>query len=444
MNLSERDHNVIWHPFTQQQTASPNIAIVSGKDALLLDESGKEYIDAVSSWWTNLFGHAHPKIAAAIKKQVDILEHVIFAGFTHQPAIELSEKLLKLLPTTQSRVFFSDNGSTCVEVALKMAIQYWYNQGIEKTTIIAFKNAYHGDTFGAMSVGARGLFNQPFESFLFKVEFIDLPSTENIEQLTAQFQELIQKNKVAAFIFEPLILGSAGMQMYEANYLDKLIEIAQNNQVICIADEVMTGFGRTGKIFAADYLTHQPDIFCLSKGITGGFLPLGITTCSAGIYDAFLSDDKLKTFFHGHSYTGNPLVCAAANANLELIAQAQLMIDNLADWQSALSAKLKSNPKIENLRQMGTIVAFEVKTDMEYNSLQDIAISSYVSDDGKSDLQHNYFHDLRDFLYHNFIKRGVLLRPLGNTVYILPPYVITQAQLQKIYEVIDEVLELLN
>ena len=421
MNLSERDHQLIWHPFTQQQTAKPNIAITHGKGALLYDENGKEYIDAVSSWWTNLFGHANSQIAAAIKKQVDTLEHVIFAGFTHQPAIELSEKLIQLLPKNQSKVFFSDNGSTCVEVALKMAIQYWHNQNIEKTTIIAFKNAYHGDTFGAMSVGARGVFNQPFESYMFDVTFLDLPTDDNFEQVLTDFQQIIQTQKAAAFIFEPLIQGSAGMLMYKAEYLDKLIETAQQNQVICIADEVMTGFGRTGKTFASDYLNHKPDIFCLSKGITGGFLPLGITTCTQKIYDAFLSEDKLKTFFHGHSYTGNPIVCAAANASLELLQTSEFQLQNLVEWQTELSAYLKSNPKIENLRQTGTIVAFDVKTDA--NS--------------------NYFNNLRDVLYDNFIKRGILLRPLGNTVYILPPYVITNEQLKKVYEVIGEVLAII-
>ena len=441
MNLSERDRNLIWHPFTQQQTAKNNIAITHGKEALLYDDNGNEYIDAISSWWTNLFGHANPQIAAAIIKQVDILEHVIFAGFTHQPAVELAEKMLQLLPSVQSKVFFSDNGSTSVEVALKMAIQYWHNQDIEKTTIIAFKNAYHGDTFGAMSVGARGVFNQPFESYMFEVAFIDLPTENNFDQIFADFQQLIQTQKVAAFIFEPLIQGSSGMQIYKAEYLDKLIEIAQQNDVICIADEVMTGFGRTGKTFAADYLQHKPDIFCLSKGITGGFLPLGITTCTQKIYDAFLSNDKLKTFFHGHSYTGNPLVCAAANANLELLSDAQLTINNLIEWQTEFSAKMASNPKIENLRQLGTIVAFEVKTNTNYNTLQDIAIS--VPDEHIKNSTPNYFNDARDLLYGNFIERGILLRPLGNSVYILPPYVITKEQLKKVYEVIAEVLEII-
>lgn len=422
MNLSERDRNLIWHPFTQQQTASLNIAIVRGNGILLYDENGNEYIDAVSSWWTNLFGHSNPQIAEAIKKQVNVLEHVIFAGFTHQPAVELSEKLLKLLPENQSKVFFSDNGSTCVEVAIKMAIQYWYNQQIEKTTIIAFKNAYHGDTFGAMSVGARGVFNKPFEPYLFHVEFIDLPTDENFNQVLAEFERIIQTQKVAAFIFEPLIQGSAGMLMYKAEYLDKLIETARQYEVICIADEVMTGFGRTGKVFATDYLQHKPDIYCLSKGITGGFLPLGITTCTLRIYEAFLSSDKLKTFFHGHSYTGNPIVCAAANASLELMNDAQLMINDLVEWQTEFLFKLNENSKIKNVRQTGTVVAFDVKTNEDAN----------------------YFNNLRDFLYEQFIKQGVLLRPLGNTVYILPPYIITKQQLQKVYMVIDDVLHLIQ
>lgn len=420
MNLSNRDQQYIWHPFTQQQTAPPNIAIVRGEGALLFDENGKEYIDAVASWWTNIFGHANPHIAQAVKQQLDTLEHVIFAGFTHQPAIELAENLKKILPQQQQKVFFSDNGSTSVEVALKMAIQFWYNQKQDKKTIIAFKNAYHGDTFGAMSVGARGYFNQPFEDFLFNVEFLDLPTSVNIEQVLQQFQQLINTQKVAAFIFEPLLQGSAGMLMYAAEYLDKLIEIAKNNEVLCIADEVMTGFGRTGKIFATDYLHNKPDIYCISKGITGGFLPLGISTCTQKIYDAFLSNDKLKTFFHGHSYTGNPLACAAANASFRLLMNAEHTISELVYWQSQFLEKLKQNPKIEHLRQLGTIVAFDVKT----------ASNS------------DYFNNLRDFLYDNFIERGIILRPLGNTLYVLPPYVITKNQLQKVYKAIDEVLEL--
>ncbi|MFN8238489.1 MAG: adenosylmethionine--8-amino-7-oxononanoate transaminase [Chitinophagales bacterium] len=422
MNLSDRDRQSIWHPFTQHHVAKNSIAIVNGKGVYLTDEPGNRYIDAISSWWTNLFGHAHPFISQQIKNQLDSLEHVIFSGFTHQPAIDLAETLIRMLGDGQSKVFFSDNGSTSVEVALKMAIQYWSNLGVERNTIIAFKNAYHGDTFGAMSVGARGVFNQPFEPFLFDVSFVDLPDEANFSQVMNDFEDVLRKKKVAAFIFEPLVQGSAGMLMYEAGYLDKMIAAAREREVICIADEVMTGFGRTGKVFASDYLSHQPDIYCLSKGITGGFMPLGVTTCTQKIYDAFLSDDKLKTFFHGHSYTGNPLACAAANASMEVLVHSLPAIQALEAWQREYSQKLKNHPKVEHLRQTGTIVAFEVK----------------------SGAAAGYFNNLRDFLYDNFIQRGVLLRPLGNTVYVMPPYVITKEELENVYVVIDEVLDLLN
>lgn len=422
MNLSERDKNTIWHPFTQHQTASEAIPIVKGNGAILYDDNGKEYIDAVSSWWTNLYGHANPHIGERIKQQLDELEHVIFAGFTHPQAIQLAENLLQLLPANQSKVFFSDNGSTSVEVALKMAVQYWSNSGKKKNRIIAFHNSYHGDTFGAMSIGARGVFNQPFEPMMFDVEFIDTPNPDNYNEVISRFQDIIAHQDVAAFIFEPLIQGSGGMLMYEAQYLEALIKLAQANDVINIADEVMTGFGRTGRKFASNYLHHQPDIMCLSKGITGGFMPLGITTCTQPIYDAFLSDDKLKTFFHGHSYTGNPLACAAANAACELLEQYQPVINELTQMQEFFKNQLKTVESIENLRQLGTIVAFDVKTSA----------------------QSGYFNNLRDFLYEQFIQRGLLLRPLGNTIYIMPPYCITREQLENVYEGIHEVLGLLN
>lgn len=419
MNPFKDDLYSIWHPFTQHQTAKAPICIASAKGALMIDEHGNEIIDAVSSWWTNIFGHCNSEIAQSIKSQVDTLEHVLFSGFTHQPAIQLSNQLLAILPSSQKKVFFSDNGSTAVEVALKMSIQYWYNKGIEKQTFIAFKDAYHGDTFGAMSVGARGVFNQAFESLFFDVAFIDLPNASNFNQVITDFQQIIRDKNVAAFIFEPLLLGSAGMMMYESIYLDKLIQVAKNECIICIADEVLTGIGRTGKNFACDYLTEQPDIMCISKGITGGFMPLGLTTCTREIYDAFLSSDKLKTFFHGHSYTGNPLACAAANATLQILSASETLIAQLVKWQSAHTEHLKSLMEVENVRQIGTIVAFDVC----------------------SEQQSNYFNNLRDFLYDSFLERGVLLRPLGNTVYVMPPYVISEEQLKKVYAVIREVVQ---
>jgi adenosylmethionine---8-amino-7-oxononanoate aminotransferase len=302
MDWPGKDNEYIWHPFTQHGLSRPAIPIVKGKDALLWDVNGKAYIDAIASWWVNVWGHANEEIAAAISAQAAQLEQVIFAGFTHQPAVELAESLLSILPETQQKVFFSDNGSTSVEVALKMAIQCWHNQGQPRKTIVAFENAYHGDTFGAMSTG-KSNFTRPFDAFLFEVIQIPVPTESNIRSVSEQFTKLVGGGQVAAFIFEPLVQGSGGMKMYSPVYLDELVQIAQSARVICIADEVMTGFGRTGKCFASDHLQNQPDIFCLSKGITGGFMPLGVTTCTQDIYNAFYSEDKMKTFFHGHSYT---------------------------------------------------------------------------------------------------------------------------------------------
>jgi adenosylmethionine-8-amino-7-oxononanoate aminotransferase len=416
MHWSEYDKN-IWHPFTQHAIEKDRIAISYGKDALLFDVDGNSYIDAISSWWVNLFGHANSTISTAIAHQAQNLEHTIFAGFTHEPACRLAQQLLEILPKNFNQVFYSDNGSTSVEVALKMALQFWFNQDKKKTKIIAFENAYHGDTFGAMSVGKSSFF-AAFEDCLFDVIKIPIPNKENIDDVAHRFLNYVRNDDVACFIFEPLVQGSAGMQMYDSSTLDQLISIARQHQVLCIADEVMTGFGRTGRNFAIDYLTENVDIICLSKGITGGFLPLGVTVCTNSIYDAFLSQDKMKTFFHGHSYTANPISCAAANASLQLLKLHTTKLAELCIWQSEFLEKLSSNAKIKNIRQQGTIVAFEVAE------------------------QHgNYFSSLRDVLYQKFIAHGVLLRPLGNTVYILPPYCITYYQLEKIYTVILKVID---
>ena len=303
----------VWHPYTQMKNADI-IPITRGQGAYLYDEKGEQYIDAVASWWTNIHGHSHPHIANAIAEQAKKLEHVIFAGFTHEPAEKLAKKLLQRIPYHQ-KIFYSDNGSTAVEVAIKMALQYWSNKGEERKKIICFRYAYHGDTFGSMSVSARGVFTQPFKNLLFDVAYIDIPKSENESEI---IQQLHQHIDAAAFIFEPLVLGSAGMLMYSEKILDELISICKQNNILSIADEVMTGFGRTGKFLAIDYCKNKPDIICLSKGITGGFLPFAATTCTQEIYDTFLSDEKSKMFFHGHSYTANPLGCAASIASLAL------------------------------------------------------------------------------------------------------------------------------
>jgi len=419
MSLTDRDLKVIWHPYTQMQTALPPVPIVSGEGACLYDENGKVYIDAVSSWWVNIHGHANPYIAEKIAEQLKKLEHVIFAGFTHEPAVQLAERLLKILPDNQAKVFYSDNGSTAVEVAIKMCLQYWHNQGKQRTKMLAFKNAYHGDTFGAMAVSGRSAFTAAFDSLLFEVEFIDLPNAENIENLKSQISNL--KSDLACFIFEPLVQGSAGMIMYEAKYLDELVMHCQNEGVLTIDDEVFTGFGRTGKNFACDHLTAKPDIMCFSKGLTGGTMAMGLTTCIQRIYDAFLSEDRLKTLFHGHSYTANPVACSAALASMDLFMDdsTQKNIRRIEESHRQFAQKIKNHPKVRTIRQTGTIVALEWETGTNTS----------------------YFSSLRDRLYKYFLDAGIILRPLGNVLYILPPYCITDEQLSYIYGKIETALE---
>ncbi|MBF9252596.1 adenosylmethionine--8-amino-7-oxononanoate transaminase [Pontibacter sp. 172403-2] len=415
MNLAQRDQATIWHPYTQMKTAAAPIPIVRGEGALLVAEDGKTYVDAVASWWVNLHGHAHPYIAQKVTEQLQTLEHVIFAGFTHPAAVTFAERLLQILPEGQSRIFYSDNGSTAVEVALKMAIQYWNNLGTPRKKIIAFRDSYHGDTFGAMAVSARSAFTAPFWSYLFEVAFIDVPVPGREEESISQLRTLAEAGDIAAFIYEPLVLGTAGMVMYTPEVLDRLLEICQKHDILTIADEVMTGFGRTGRTFASDYMQGQPDIVCLSKGLTGGTMALGATSSSEKVYNAFLHDDKSKTLFHGHSYTANPVACAAGLASLDLLLQSQTQegINRIATRHATFAASIKELPGVQEVRQQGTILAIEFE------------------DGGTS-----YFSDLRDTLYSFGLDNGVLLRPLGNIIYIIPPYCITDAQLNLVYQAI--------
>lgn len=420
MSLVNRDAQVIWHPYTQMKNHLPHVPIVRGEGVYLFDEKGKKYIDAVSSWWVNIHGHAHPHIAAKVAEQLNTLEHVIFAGFTHEPAVRLAERLLPLLPGVQEKVFYSDNGSTAVEVALKMCLQYWVNTTKQpRTKIIAFKDAYHGDTFGAMSVSGRSIFTDPFNPLLFDVEFIDLPNAQNIEQLKSKINYL--SNEVACFIFEPMVLGAGGMLMYEAIYLDQLIEACQKHGILTIADEVMTGFGRTGKYFSTEALQTKPDIFCLSKGLTGGTMPLGVTTCNSKIFNAFLSDDKLKTLYHGHSFTANPVACSAAMASLDILLRPETLqnIKRIESRHQVFSERITGHRKLKNVRQNGTILVMEWQTEGDTS----------------------YLNGLRDRLYLYFLERGIILRPLGNILYILPPYVISDEDLAYIYQNILTALE---
>ena len=419
MNLSSRDQQVIWHPYTQAQLSEEPLAIVKGEGLYLYDDAGNKYMDAVSSWWVNIHGHGHPYIAQKVFEQLQTLEHVIFAGFTHQPAIELAERLLSILPANQSRIFYSDNGSTATEVAVKMAVQYWNNKGLRKNKVIAFEHAYHGDTFGAMSVSARSAFTNAFSDLLFDVIHIPLPvageEALTIRQLGQHISE--SGDTIAAFIFEPLVLGAGGMLMYEAEVLDELIKICSDNSILTIADEVMTGFGRTGKHFASRYLSGQPDIVCMSKGITGGTMAFGATSCTNEIYSAFLSDDRSKTFFHGHSYTANPVACAAALASFDLLVsdECQENIQRISASHHSFILKNSGHAVLKNIRSNGTILAMDIET-REDNS---------------------YFNSISSRLYKFFLDRQIILRPLGNTIYLMPPYCINDDELASVYKAIE-------
>jgi adenosylmethionine-8-amino-7-oxononanoate aminotransferase len=421
MNLTERDRQYLWHPYTQHKTAALPIAIKKGKGALLWDENDNEYIDAIASWWVNPFGHSNVFIADAIYKQLTTLEHVLFGGFTHEPAIVLGEKLMKILPKNQQKIFFSDNGSTAVEVAIKVALQYFFNKGEKRTAIIAFENAFHGDTFAAMAASGISFYTQAFEGMFIDVVRIPVPIKGQEQVSYDALQAVIENNNCAAFIYEPLVQGAAGMVMYEPETLDVLMQICKQNSVLTIADEVMTGFGKTGKTFATDYLVEKPDMMCLSKALTGGTIPMAITTFTQDLFDAFYDDDINKALFHGHTFTANPTGCAAALASLELL-QTNEMQDNLVRVNQKhlnFQKKVENHPRVATTRVLGVIFALEIKTETN----------------------ESYYGTLRNKLYNFFIANGVILRPVGNIVYILPPYIITDEQLQKIYDVVEDALE---
>lgn len=425
MSILRADSEFVWHPYTQAKNALPHIPIVKASGTTLFAEDGSTYIDAISSWWVNIHGHAHPEIAKAIANQATELEHVIFAGFTHPPAVKLAERLVGVLPSPLRRIFYSDNGSTAVEVAVKMAVQYFHNRGDKRSVnIIALEDAYHGDTFGAMSVSGFSTFNAPFQDMLFRVSYLPVPTHENIATVLEKMQEMLASDAPCVFIYEPLLQGVAGMRVYEPEHLEALIRLAKKYQALCIADEVMTGFGRTGKLVASLYLETPPDFMCLSKGITGGFMPLGVTACSDAIYEAFLSDDKAKTFFHGHSYTANPLACAAALASLTVLqsASTQQQLAMISARQAAFAERLKEHPRAGNVRHIGTIAACDA-----------------LVNEGTS-----YFHSVRDQLYLYGLSRGILMRPLGNVLYLMPPYCISEEELTYCQTVLWEALDSLN
>lgn len=420
METSIEDRKYVWHPFTQMKTARTPISIAKGKGSYIYSEDGKRYIDAISSWWVNLHGHTHPHIVEKIKSQAETLEHVIFADFTHRPAVDLARRLLSILPKNMNKIFYSDNGSTAVEVALKMAIQYWKNKGINKTKIISFKQGYHGDTFGAMSASGKNEFNRPFWPHLFEVESIDPPLPGREEVSLKQLKAILTQQKAACFIFEPLILGSGGMLIYAPEALNTLLTLCRQYNVLTIADEVMTGFGRTDTLFACEQLDLSPDFICLSKGLTGGFLPLGATACTSNIYEAFLADSLQAAFLHGHSYTANPLSCSSALGSLDLLLDPACYIQRqcIANLHACFCEKWRNHPRIKRCESIGTILVLEYATSNP-----------------------SYFNSLKDTLYSFFLEKGILLRPLGHVLYIMPPYCISEEDLIYIYTQIVSTLE---
>lgn len=421
-DIQQKDKQFVWHPFTHLKYADAPVQIVRGEGAYFYDADGNKLLDGISSWWVNLHGHCHPYISQKVSEQLHTLEHAIFSAFTHEPAVKLAERLIGHLPENQAKIFYSDNGSTAVEVGLKMVLQYWHNQGISKKKFIAFENAYHGDTFGGMSVGARNVFNNAFENLLFDVIHIPLPDEDNIEQIKEVLQGwFANHNDIAGFIFEPLVQGAAGMLMYEAKYLDEIIALCRENKVLCIADEVMTGFGRTGEFFASHYLTHKPDIICLSKGLTGGYMPLGVTSCAQFIYNSCVSDDKTKTFFHGHSYTANPTACSAGLASLDLMEKEETwsQIKMISKMNQEFVLKHQNHPKLKDARSKGTILALEISTEEHTH----------------------YLNNSSESIASFFLNKGIIVRPLGNILYIIPPYCINETDLKQVYGVMEQFLQ---
>lgn len=421
MSICEIDKKFVWHPFTQEGSADAPVHIVKGEGAYLYDANGKKYLDAIGSWWVNLYGHANPQIADAIAQQARKLEHVIFAGFTHTPAVTLCERL-SAYTKPLSRFFFSDNGSTAVEVALKMAYQYWLNQDVQnKKCFVSFEGGYHGDTIGAMSVSPNR-FTLPFQGLMFPARQIPFPENyDGVEGIEAAEQKSLEaflqycaNDDVAALIVEPLIQGAAGMRMCRPEFLDRLVELAKQNNVLVIFDEVMTGFGRTGKMFAYEYIQSTPDFLCVSKGLTGGFLPLSLTITTDKVYEAFYASSMSKAFLHGHSYTGSPLGCAAANAALSLFESGALdCVQEISAVHKERLARLRSLSGISKVRQQGGVAAW--------------------SFDGDNNM-----------LKRKLLEQGVFFRPLATECYLIPPYCVNAQSLHQVYDILEKEMQALK
>ena len=436
--VAERDQACVWHPYTQMLNQPPPMAIVKAKGVYLYTDDGRQILDGISSWWVNIHGHAHPKLNAALAKQADELEHVIFAGCTHRPAVELAERLVELLPDGLTRVFYSDDGSTAVEVALKLAVQYWHNRGDEaRRTFISLDHAYHGDTVGAMSVSEASSFTSPFSSMLFPVVRANDPYCYHcpvgLERAHCKIDclgslETHLKNNsgtVAGVIVEPMLQGAGGMVAWPAEFLAGVRSLCDRYGTLMIADEVLTGFGRTGRMFACEHASVTPDIICLSKGLTAGYLPMGVTAATESVYDAFLSEDRQKTFFHGHSYTANPLACAVGIASLDIFRD-ENVLGRIARLEGQLREGfelLRDLPRVGDVRVIGGVGVVELTS----------KLASYQGG--------GYFDQVGPKLASAFLERNILIRPLGNVVYFMPPYVISDQETAQALDTIRTVLE---
>ena len=435
--LVARDRRHLWHPYTQMQVAPPPLPVVRGRGVYLYTDDGRRVLDGISSWWVNIHGHAHPKLNEALARQAGQLAHVMFAGCTHPPAVDLAERLLERLPGALRRVFYSDNGSTAVEVAVKLATQYWINKGEpRRRTFVTLHHAYHGDTVGAMSVSEDSLFTRAFVSLLFAVERVHSPycyrcplglSRPSCEIACAgDLERALERlgDTAAGVIVEPMLQGAGGMIVWPSEFLAAVRRACDRYGVLLIADEVLTGFGRTGRMFACEHAGVAPDVVCLSKALTAGYLPLGVTATTEAVYEAFLSHDRGRAFFHGHSFTANPLACAVALASLELFDE-----DGVLDRVGRLERQLRhgleslsSLPVVGDVRVIGGVGAIELVADKRTK-----ATSGYLDGVGPR-------------LSAAFLERGLLLRPLGNIVYFMPPYVITEAETEWAIEQITAVL----
>lgn len=415
--------SAVWHPFTQHATEPVPPVIARTEGAYVETADGKRILDAISSWWVITHGHRHPKIVKAIRNATETLDQVIFAGLTHEPAEHLAFALVDMAPAGLDWVFYSDSGSTSVEVALKMALGFHRNNGAARTRLVVMEHSYHGDTIGTMSVGERGVFNAAYDPLLFEVDTIPFPAPGREQETLDRFEALTRDGKAAAVIVEPLVLGAGGMLIYPARVLTELKRIAERSGTLFIADEVMTGWGRTGTMFACEQAGISPDILCTSKGLTGGSMPLAATLATDAIFRAHFSTDRAKTFFHSSSYTANPIACAAALANVEIWRHEPVAerVTALAKMQAEKVARFRNDSRFENVRTAGTIAALDLR----------VGKAGYLAEVGPK---------LRAF----FLDRGLLVRPLGNVIYVLPPYCVTSGELDRLYDAVDEAADLAN